>query len=136
MTMSKGRRPIAGRGGQDNSVPGPLAWLAAAQNDCCCYCECETWLPWQRRQEVRLRAKWDLPASRSLACQLAFDYRMATVEHVRPRSQGGTDAPSNLAMACAYCNSTRHERAPETHAQAMVALKHAGRHPCFAGQLS
>ena len=134
--MTKGRGPIVAHGQSVDSVPGPLAWLAAAQKDRCCYCACETWLPWQRRQEARLRAEWDLPASRSHACQLAFDYRMATIEHVRPRSKGGTDDASNLAMACAYCNSTRHERAPDAHALAMGALKRAGRHPCFAGRAS
>lgn len=28
----------------------------------------------------------------------------ATVEHLVPRGQGGTDAPENLALACARCN--------------------------------
>ena len=112
-------------------APGPLAWLSAAQSDRCVYCECETWLPWQKRQEARLRAKWDMPGQRSLACQLAFPYRMATVEHLRRRAEDGNDAPANLAMACAFCNSSRHERTPEIHALVMCALKRVGRHPCF-----
>ncbi len=28
----------------------------------------------------------------------------ATIEHVLPQSHGGTDAPENLALACARCN--------------------------------
>lgn len=28
----------------------------------------------------------------------------ATIEHILPRSHGGTDAPENLALACARCN--------------------------------
>lgn len=112
-------------------TPGRLAWLAAAQKDRCVYCGCETWLPRQRRQEARLRAKWDIPASRSLACQLAFDYRQATVEHLRRRAEGGDDAPENLALACAYCNSSRGERAPDIQALVMCGLKRVGRHPCF-----
>ncbi|MCL6562577.1 MAG: HNH endonuclease [Firmicutes bacterium] len=30
-----------------------------------------------------------------------------TVDHVTPRSQGGTDAPANLVAACARCNRER-----------------------------
>ena len=119
------------RSGDPAAAPSRLAWLSAAQKDLCCYCGCETWLPSQRRQEARLRAAWDMPAGRSLACQLAFAYRMATVEHLRRRAEGGTDAARNLAMACAYCNSTRRDRAPEIHAVAMCGLKRVARHPCF-----
>lgn len=28
----------------------------------------------------------------------------ATVEHIVPKNHGGTDAPENLALACARCN--------------------------------
>ena len=120
--------------GITRQVPSALAWLSVAQNDRCRYCGCETWLPWQRRQEGTLRARWDMPAQRSLACQLAFDCRMATVEHLRRRADAGDDTPANLAMACAYCNSSRHDRTPERHEQVMRELKRAGRHPCFPGQ--
>lgn len=36
----------------------------------------------------------------------------ATLEHVWPQSQGGSDAPDNLAVACSSCNrekGTRHD---------------------------
>ena len=32
----------------------------------------------------------------------------ATLEHLCPRSQGGTNAPENLALACPACNNDRH----------------------------
>lgn len=108
-----------------------MAWLSAARSDRCVYCGCETWLPWQKRREARLLAKWDMPAQRLLACQFAFAYRMATVEHLRRRADDGSNAPANLAMACAFCNSSRHERAPDIHAIVMWGLKRVGRHPCF-----
>ena len=117
--------------GSTRQVAGALAWLSAAQADRCRYCGCDTWLPWQRRQEQMLRSRWNMPASRSMACQLAFECRMATVEHLRRRADAGGDTPANLAMACAYCNSSRHDRSPESHERAMRALKSAGRHPCF-----
>ena len=117
---------------EDTSIPpDALTWLAAAQRDRCCYCGCETWLPWQRRQEARLRARWDMPGARSMACQLVFGYRMASVEHLTRRSEGGGDAPGNLAMACAYCNSSRREATPEAHGAAMQEMVAARRHPCF-----
>lgn len=34
----------------------------------------------------------------------------ATIEHILPRSHGGTDAPENLALACARCNFQKGRR--------------------------
>ncbi len=34
----------------------------------------------------------------------------ATVEHMLPRSHGGTDDPANLALACARCNHQKGRR--------------------------
>lgn len=31
----------------------------------------------------------------------------ATIEHIHPRSRGGTDATDNLAMACHQCNQMK-----------------------------
>lgn len=42
----------------------------------------------------------------------------ATVEHILPKTAGGTDEPSNLALACARCNhekGVRHDRRTRTH---------------------
>ncbi|MGQ0597149.1 HNH endonuclease [Aquabacterium sp.] len=33
-----------------------------------------------------------------------------TAEHLKPRSAGGGDEPSNIVAACLHCNSTRHKR--------------------------
>lgn len=38
----------------------------------------------------------------------------ATIEHVLPKSQGGTDDWENLAMSCARCNSNRGSKDAET----------------------
>lgn len=38
----------------------------------------------------------------------------ATIEHVLPKSQGGTDDWENLAMSCARCNSDRGSQDMET----------------------
>ncbi|MCE9671967.1 HNH endonuclease [Myxococcus stipitatus] len=34
----------------------------------------------------------------------------ATVEHILPRTAGGTDTPENLALACARCNQGKGSR--------------------------
>lgn len=34
----------------------------------------------------------------------------ATIEHILPRAHGGTDAPENLALACARCNHQKDVR--------------------------
>ncbi len=41
------------------------------------------------------------------------------VEHETPRSRGGTDRVSNLAIACHTCNQTKGKRTPEEWAQAL-----------------
>ena len=56
--------------------------LAEAQNWKCCWCGCETDPVHDKRNS-------------------------ATIEHVIPRSQGGTDDPDNLAMSCSRCNNKR-----------------------------
>ena len=54
----------------------------------CYYCDLRMWL--------------DGPAGPSaLRC---------TAEHLKPRSQGGGDGPSNIVAACLHCNQTRHKR--------------------------
>ena len=40
-------------------------------------------------------------------CAVHFPYRNLTVDHILPRSQGGTDHPSNLQLLCAACNSLK-----------------------------
>jgi len=41
------------------------------------------------------------------------------VEHETPRSRGGSDRASNLAIACHTCNQTKGKRTPEEWAQAL-----------------
>jgi len=45
-------------------------------------------------------------------CQIpeAFSAASFTVDHILPRSAGGSDALDNLAWACAGCNAAKHVR--------------------------
>jgi 5-methylcytosine-specific restriction endonuclease McrA len=56
--------------------------LSEAQNWKCCWCGCNT---------TDERKKWN----------------SSTIEHVIPKSFGGSDDPSNLAMSCNRCNNNR-----------------------------
>ena len=40
----------------------------------------------------------------------AYDGRGLTLEHIVPRSKGGTHAPENLVTACARCNYARQHK--------------------------
>lgn len=71
------RRPSGGR--QREAVDRRMA-LSEAQNHRCCYCAIQT-----------TRA----------------GPHMATIEHVKAKSKGGTDDWTNLAMACLRCNALR-----------------------------
>ena len=56
-------------------------------------------------------------------CRVAFPFRNFTVDHVIPRSRGGTDHPDNLQLLCAACNSQKGNR---TQAELIVALRRNG----------
>lgn len=40
-------------------------------------------------------------------CKLLLSFRQATLEHLKPRAYGGTDADVNLDIACRKCNNAR-----------------------------
>ncbi len=44
----------------------------------------------------------------------------ASIDHVVPRSRGGSNRPSNLITCCARCNAKRGERSVPTFAEALV----------------
>ena len=53
-------------------------------------------------------------------CRIAFPFRNFTVDHVVPRSRGGTDHLENLQLLCAACNSLKGNRSQE---KLIAALK-------------
>ncbi|MGO9707485.1 MAG: HNH endonuclease [Polyangiaceae bacterium] len=52
----------------------------------------------------RKRVLWEEQGGLCWYCRKPVASRAATVDHVRPRSKGGTNARANLVMACARCN--------------------------------
>jgi 5-methylcytosine-specific restriction endonuclease McrA len=54
------------------------------------------------------------------------------VEHMTPRSRGGTDRVSNLAIACHTCNQAKGKRTPEEWADALLRSRKAIDQTCIA----
>ena len=43
-------------------------------------------------------------------CQTEFPFRIFEVDHVIPRSRGGTDHEENLQLLCSHCNRVKGDR--------------------------
>ena len=56
-------------------------------------------------------------------CQVLFPFRNMTVDHITPRSRGGSDHFDNLQLLCNACNSTKGTKSQE---QFIAALKASG----------
>ena len=52
-------------------------------------------------------------------CEVLFPFRNMTIDHITPRSRGGTDDPDNLQLLCGACNSTKGNRTQEELIQAL-----------------
>lgn len=56
-------------------------------------------------------------------CRTQFPFRNMTVDHIVPKSQGGTDHEGNLQLLCGACNSTKGQG---TQAELISRLKSQG----------
>ena len=56
-------------------------------------------------------------------CEAEFPFRMFDVDHIIPRSRGGTDYIDNLQLLCTHCNRTKGDRPQE---YLMARLKETG----------
>ena len=50
------------------------------------------------------------PFCQGCGADYAFDSRVLEVDHINPRSQGGTDAYDNLTLLCPPCNKAKKDR--------------------------
>lgn len=63
-------------------------------------------LPQERKNFIRERDK-------DICRYCGRTWEIMTVDHVIPRSKGGTNDPENLVAACQPCNSLKADRTPE-----------------------
>ncbi|MDX5346888.1 MAG: HNH endonuclease [Hymenobacteraceae bacterium] len=66
-------------------------------------------------------------------CQYCGSSRNLTLDHVLPRSRGGTSTWSNLITACSRCNNRKGDRTPE---EAGLNLRQKPRRPTLAAFLT
>ena len=56
-------------------------------------------------------------------CIILFPFRNMTIDHIIPRSKGGTDHVENLQLLCGACNSKKGENSME---HLLVVLREEG----------
>jgi hypothetical protein len=82
-----------------------LEHLYARQNSMCYWCRSQTVLLRYISEEQELSCKNGFVTWRD--GENVFAARIASVDHIRPVSDGGTNDPANLVMACVDCNQNR-----------------------------
>ena len=65
---------------------------------------CSTWPKGYRNYKKMLVERDGL---RCHYCDHMMTYQEAQVDHIQARARGGTDAPSNLVLACSRCNGLK-----------------------------
>ena len=63
-----------------------------------------------RRYRSYKHTLFGLQEGKCNGCEVLFPFRNMTIDHILPRSRGGTDDPDNLQLLCAACNSTKSNR--------------------------
>ena len=67
------------------------------QHGCCCYCGLLMW----QQTATELTSRFPITARQAKGLQ-------CTAEHLHARCDGGSNAASNIAAACVFCNRRRH----------------------------
>jgi len=56
-------------------------------------------------------------------CRSEFPFRILEIDHIIPKSKGGTDHGENLQLLCGHCNRVKGNRSQE---HLMARLQHMG----------
>jgi hypothetical protein len=70
---------------------------------------------------TRVAEVWDRDGGHCVWCSAAVWPRDRTVEHLLPRSRGGSDGHHNLLPACRACNRARRSQAAAAYARRRAA---------------
>jgi hypothetical protein len=63
--------------------------------------------PWPRKHHYYKKLLVERDGLRCHYCDVVMTYKNAQIDHVLAKARGGTDAPSNLVLACAMCNHVK-----------------------------
>jgi 5-methylcytosine-specific restriction endonuclease McrA len=96
-------------------------------------------------EHIRLTASkperlWKMPAVNrreilrrdNHACQYCGSAKNLTLDHVLPRSRGGTHTWDNIVIACAQCNGRKGNRTPQEAGMPLKTKPKAPMHPAVA----
>ena len=65
------------------------------------------WAAQKKRKEMMKRQNGKCWICGQQMCKIKGDKREATIDHIIPRSRGGTSDAANLKLACRSCNENR-----------------------------
>ena len=68
--------------------------------------------PYKRPQNYK-HTLYRIQGRKCNGCKEIFKFRSMTIDHIMPRSRGGTDDLENLQLLCAACNSSKGNRTQE-----------------------
>ena len=80
--------------------------LVTARTDIPRRTDIETPIPYRKQKHVLFGRQ----EGKCTGCKIAFLYPNLTIDHVVPRSRGGTDHLENLQLLCGACNSIKGDR--------------------------
>lgn len=63
--------------------------------------------------KVHKHTLFGLQEGKCIGCHALFSFRNMTIDHIIPKTKGGTDDPDNLQLLCAACNSTKNTRSQD-----------------------
>ena len=66
-----------------------------------------TCMSWPRKHHKYKKLLVERDGLRCHYCDVVMTYAEAQIDHVIAKARGGTDAPSNLVLACAKCNHVK-----------------------------